>query len=257
MPRCRRPGGGFNDTNNFVDLAQQVSLFYGGKIFGNVGAFAQVTYSNSNTRTFNWDNTDIRYADTTKLFNSEVLYGVTVNNNPSVQDVWNTTPAWSSPFITSPFGSVVPAPLTMMESWGPGQTAGAGGYVFVNDMFYAELTGYQSLTPTVQSAVGDLNTTNTINGVAPYCRLAIEPTWGDNSWEIGAYGMAANIIPGRVFGTGAYDKIFDAGFDTQYQWISDMHAVTLRGNYIWERQILDATSILNNYANTPSTTCAA
>jgi hypothetical protein len=58
---------------------------------------------------------------------------------------------------------------------------------------------------------------------------------------VGAYGMAANIIPNRIFGFGT-DKIFDAGFDSQYQWITDQHAVTLRANYIFERQILDASS---------------
>ena len=52
--------------------------------------------------------------------------------------------------------------------------------------------------------------------------------------------MAANILPNRVFGFGT-NKIFDAGFDSQFQWIGDMHNVTLRGNYIFERQILNST----------------
>ena len=77
---------------------------------------------------------------------------------------------------------------------------------------------------------------------------------------IGTYGMLANVIPNRIFGFGT-DKVFDAGFDSQYQWITDFHAVTLRANYIFERQILDASSNPNiTAALSPPTrpiTCAA
>jgi hypothetical protein len=52
--------------------------------------------------------------------------------------------------------------------------------------------------------------------------------------------MAANVIPNGQGGFGfGQDKLFDAGFDSQYQWIADEHAVTLRANYIFERQLLD------------------
>src|SRR5579862_5011736 len=37
------PSNGFGD-NNFLDVAQQASLFYAGKIYGNVGAFIQTTF---------------------------------------------------------------------------------------------------------------------------------------------------------------------------------------------------------------------
>ncbi len=85
-------------TNNNVVLSQ-LSLFYGGKIFGNIGAFIQGTYDGVG-HTWSIDNTDIRYADTAKLFGSDLVWGVDVNNNPTVQDVWNTTPAWGLPYIS-------------------------------------------------------------------------------------------------------------------------------------------------------------
>ncbi len=234
-------GGGFNDSNNFVDLAQQISVFYGGKIFGNVGAFIQMTYSNNSGRSFTLDNTDIRYADTTKLFGQDVLYGLTANNNPSVQDVWNTTPAWSSPFIGSNF-QITPSAATMLENLNPDQMLGAGGYIFVNDTYYAELSAYGSTAARTQTTLGlsPPQLGYNINGIAPYWRLAAEPVWGDHAFMIGAYGMAANIRPNDVYGFD-FDKYLDLGFDTQYQWISEMHAVTLRGNYLFERQILNST----------------
>jgi len=236
------PNGGFPNQNNFLDLAQQSSIFYGGKVYGNLGAFVQATYGNSYSRVFGLDNVDIRYTDTFQILNTDVLWGLTANNNPSVQDVWNTVPAWSSPFINSYF-ALSPVASTMIEGFGPSQTLGGGGYVFVNNTYYAELSGYGSLTPRAQTTLGSSPPALgvTISGVAPYYRIAAEPVWGEHSLMVGAYGMAANVIPNRIFGFGT-DKIFDAGFDSQYQWITDQHAVTLRANYIFERQILDASS---------------
>lgn len=231
------PNGGFG-TNNLADPAQQTSLFYGGKVIGNIGAFIQATYSNDYSRIFGLDNADIRYADSATIGNIDFVYGITLNNNPTVQDVWNTTPAWRFPYISSNF-SLSPAASTMIESFGPGQTVGAGGYVFVHDLVYAEFSGYGSLSPRAQTTLGDCCGPK-IDGVAPYWRVAVEPNWGDNSLEVGTFGMMANVFPGGVvdFGT---DKFTDIGVDSQYQWIGDLHAVTLRGSYIYERQQLDAT----------------
>jgi hypothetical protein len=60
--------------------------------------------------------------------------------------------------------------------------------------------------------------------------------------------MRADILPNRTFGAGT-DKITDIGFDSQYQWIGDVHAISVRGSYIYERQQLDATNLLGNSVN--------
>ena len=86
----------FGPNNNFA--MQQVSLFTGGRITDNLGAFIQGTYDGV-ARRFGWDNTDIRYADQGNVDGHNLLWGVTTNNNPTVQDVWNTIPAWRFPFI--------------------------------------------------------------------------------------------------------------------------------------------------------------
>jgi hypothetical protein len=233
------PNGGFDTNNNYVDLAQQVSLFYGGKVYGNIGAFVQFTYANNYTRVFALDQTDIRYADTTKFGDVEVLWGLTANNNPTVQDVWNTTPVWSSPFISSGF-ALSPVASTLIESFGPSQQLGGGAYVFINDMLYLELAGYGSLTPRAQTTLGACCGV-TISGVAPYWRAALEHNWGDHSLEVGTYGMSTNVIPNGAVGFGT-DNFLDVAIDTNYQWIHEMHAVTVRGNYIVERQLLNASS---------------
>jgi hypothetical protein len=240
-----QPNGGVNNQNNFVDGAQQLSVYYGGQIYGNLGAFIQFSYSNDYVRSFGMDNSDVRYTGQFTFANTDVLWGITLNNRPTMQDVWNTTPVWAYPFLSSSFGPG-PAAATMIESFGPAQAAGAGAYVFVNNTYYAELSAYGSLTAPVQTMLGESPPSLgfTIQGVAPYYRIAAEPVWGEHALMIGTYGMTANILPNRIFGFGT-DKITDIGFDSQYQWLTDEHAVTLRANYIWERQILDASSVLS------------
>jgi hypothetical protein len=92
----------FGTNNNFA--LQQVSLFTGGRFTDNLGAFIQGTYDGV-TRRFGWDNTDIRYANSVNIEGHNLLWGVTANNNPTVQDVWNTIPAWHFPFSLSASGS--------------------------------------------------------------------------------------------------------------------------------------------------------
>src|SRR5690349_21477622 len=88
------PGVAQNGTAGFP---QQLSLFYAGKIAPNFGAFFQLTYAND-AGTIGIDNTDLRFADSIVLPDSSPLtYGVSLNNNPGVQDLWNSTPAWGFP----------------------------------------------------------------------------------------------------------------------------------------------------------------
>src|SRR6202035_843959 len=75
------PGFGPND-NPAID---QVSLFYAGRITDTMGAFAQVTYDGI-AKQFHWDNLDIRYATKTELAGQPLIAGLTINNNPTVQD---------------------------------------------------------------------------------------------------------------------------------------------------------------------------
>ena len=78
------------------------SLFLGGKITDNIGAFTQFTWDPYATTTdsggykgeFSADNMDIRYADRIIGASHDVIFGVSANNNPSVTDPWNTAAAW-------------------------------------------------------------------------------------------------------------------------------------------------------------------
>ena len=78
------------------EFPQDISLFLSGAWTSHIGSFLQVTYDTQGDH-FSMDNTDIRYANKTKLGGKELVYGLDLNNNPTVDDLWNSTPAWGYP----------------------------------------------------------------------------------------------------------------------------------------------------------------
>src|ERR1700690_2203910 len=110
LPDSTLPGALAKDGE--VLFPDQVSLFYAGKIANELGAFMQLTYDGAADH-FGLDNTDIRYAHHLSFGGSDanthhLIVGLTLNNNPTVQDVLNTPPAWGFPFAGS---SVAPGQI--------------------------------------------------------------------------------------------------------------------------------------------------
>jgi hypothetical protein len=253
-------------AQNDNTVLSPVSGFWGGAITDHVGAFAQVTYnavppggfSDPFGHTWTWDNTDIRYASTAHAGPFDFIYGITANNNPTVQDVWNTTPAWAFPYAASTIAST-PSTATLIEGALAAHVGGVGAYMFINDMLYLEVTGYRTLGFRAQNAVGTdpFDAPGLIDGVSPYWRAAIEPQWGPHSLMVGTFGMYSAINPwiDPTFATGTMgtfaqsDKYTDVGFDTQYQYQGSNWWLTLRGSYIHENQKLDATFANGGAAN--------
>jgi hypothetical protein len=234
------PAPHFGTNNNLA--MQQVSLFTGGRINDNFGAFIQGTYDGV-ARRFAWDNTDIRFAKPFNIDNHTLLWGVTANNNPTVQDVWNTIPAWSFPYISS---AVAPTPTasTFIEQVYAQQVAGLSSYGFLDDLFYLEFGGYRPLSNNTQLALGVSPTGQSpISGVAPYWRLAAEPNFGNHSWEVGTFGLASKVFPTGMSAAGT-DSFTDIGIDTQYQYLGDPHMVTARLAWIHENHNTSASQTL-------------
>ena len=124
---------------NFLKI---VSVFLAGAWATHVGSFLQVTY-NAQDDHFSIDNTDIRYANKRKVGGKELVYGVTLNNNPGVEDLWNSTPAWGFPWIAS---DSAPTPTAAPIIAGPlaQDVAGIGGYAMWDDHLYVDGTIYRS-----------------------------------------------------------------------------------------------------------------
>jgi hypothetical protein len=247
-----------DSSKTATDFPQQLSLFYSGSITDNVGAFMQVTYSDQ-SGTFGIDNTDIRFADVTTIAGYDVIYGLSANNNPMVQDLWNSTPAWGQPFLTSP-ALQGPAAASKLEGAMAQSVAGVSLYTFVDQTLYAEVGVYRSALQGASVAQNASTTNDIITGVAPYWRFAFEKDWGQNSWEVGTFGLDAALhnpttIAGQAVNqslqAGPTDRFLDIGFDTQYQFIDDDNQITVVGRAIRENQRLDATFPLG-FADNPS-----
>ena len=223
--------------NNSIAFPQQISMFYAGQITPHIGSFIQMTYDG---QTFGMDNAEIKYANRTSMGTRSLLYGVTLNNNPTVQDVWNTTPAWGFPTASSE-ASNSPAKSTMIENLGM-QVAGLGAYALFNNLVYAELTLYRS---SVQGAANpaDSSSVMTIKGVAPYWRVALQHSWGDSYAEIGTFGMTSNNYATGI--AGAMDKFTDVGFDLQYEHTFTPGTFVLHSSLIKENE--SRNSSVNNY----------
>jgi hypothetical protein len=234
------------------------SAFWGGAITNDIGAFAQVTYNAPPAggfgdpfgHTWTWDNTDVRFARTASFGPLDFIYGITANNNPTVQDVWNTTPAWSFPYAVSTLAPT-PSSKTIIEGAFAAHVGGVGAYTLINDLLYLELTGYKTLGFSQQNALGTdpFGAPGLLGGVAPYWRVALEPHWGRHSLMVGTFGMYSDVHPWldtsfATWSTGTFpmsDKFTDIGFDSQYQYQGDNYWLTLRGSYIREFQRLDAS----------------
>jgi hypothetical protein len=247
LPADDTPKGFDSNDNAFV---QETSIFYGGQIVCNLGAFVQGTYERPGSSFF-LDNTDIRYADQTKLGGMDLTYGITANNNPTVQDPWNTTPTWSYPFIgASDELAPTPAAGTMIEGTFEGRVAGVGAYIWANNMFYLEGTAYGTFGSDDLSALGldPTDPQSRFDGLAPYWRAAFEKDWSDYSFEVGTFGMYANVAPlGNQ--SAPTDQVTDVGFDTQFQYFHDVHAVTARFTYIFQHQKNDGSQPMGLASN--------
>jgi hypothetical protein len=173
---------------------------------------------------------------------------VSLNNNPTVNDVWNSTPAWGYPYLAS---SLTPSPAahTLIEGGLAQQVLGLNPYLYWNRLVYAEIGAYRTLGPWSLSALGvPPGGTSAIDAAAPSWRLALEPAWGNNTWEVGTFGMAASLVPQRMLGTGT-DHLTDVGVDTQYQFLGARDSFSVQARYIFENQNLSASQALGLSAN--------
>ena len=244
-------GAGNLSQSSSVAFPQQISLFYAGKIAPRLGAFIQLTYGNDEG-TIGIDNVDLRWADNKLLpGDKSLIYGITANNNPTVQDLWNSTPAFGYPYAASN-ANVSPLAGTQIDGALGQDIAGASLYAMWNESLYGEIGTYRSAKQgganAVTGAAGPLDGTNSnvIVGGAPYYRIAYEHLWGRNSLSVGLYGATFKLVPGGSTdapGTlrGPANEFRDTAEDFQYQFIGDQHLFTLAGTRISEKMTLNAS----------------
>jgi len=227
--------------NGNFQFPQAASLFLAGAWTSHVGSFVQVTYDSQSDH-FSWDNTDIRYANHEgKLFGKPITYGITLNNNPTVEDLWNSTPAWGFP-STGSSSAPGPSAAAVINGTLAQDVAGVGGYTMWNEHWYLAGTIYRSehiggAQPNSGEGFGF-----NIRGVAPYWRVAWQTSTKNNYLEIGSYGMHVKSTPNAT--TGLMDGYTDWAADFQYdrtipRFNNDV--LSFRGTYIRENSSLVAT----------------
>ncbi len=231
--------------NDAAAFPQELSVFLSGQITSRIGIFSQFTYAGADG-SFGVDNIDLRYANHTQLGGkTDVIYGVTLHNNPTVQDLWSTTPAWGFPFIGSDGAPAGTASAVIDGALGQ-SVLGLGEYAMIGNTVYAEVSLYRSAQ---QASAAP--TTDAIHGIAPYWRLSLQKEWEHQYLMIGTYGLHVSDFPGGV--SGPRNTFTDAGVDAQFETKVGTGNLVARATWLHEKQTLDGTFAAGGSANATNT----
>ena len=240
QPGAPAPHYGTND-NATVD---QLSIFLAGGYGDHFGGMAQFTYDGVG-RAIAWDNLDVRLVDHATVQGQDALFGLSLNNNPGVDDPWNTFPAWGFPYTGS---DLVPSPAagTVMSGALAQTVLGVNSYAWWNSNIYTEAGLYFTPGNGFLRAMGtNSNDPGPLAGAAPYLRAAYEKSYDDQNFEVGIFGFFPDLYPGNDRSVHAKDRYRDIGVDASYQFTGtgdDIYQVN--AIYTHETQSLDASHLL-------------
>lgn len=259
-----------NLPKNGSVIPEAASVFISGKYYEDVGGHIKWTLNTANiTPLFNsqgiqngtkvgsdmfLDASEIRYTNRLQVSEQNVVVGVTLNNAPSVQDLWNTSPVNSYPYRTSgllsAWGIGQFGPTTLIDGGLNSQVAGVGVYTMVNESLYAELAAYTrfSSSLSVVSLAGPLTTVS--KPLNPYWRIAYNPVKGENSFMLGTFGMITTLSNDQNMTGSSGGKYTDIGFDFEYQHITDVHSWSTQMTYITEQVNWDGLAVANGNHDT-------
>ncbi len=241
----------FAANNNFA--VDQISLFVAGGLGSHFGAFVQTTYDGV-AHAFHWDNLDVRAVQAFDAGPNHVVVGASLNNSPTLEDAWNTLPAWGYPYTTS---SLAPSTgVSPLISGALAQTTlGASAYAWINSEYYIALGAYGSPGAGALTHLGvDPTDPGAIDGLAPYGRIAYQKTIGEHTVQIGAFGIQSSLYPGLDRSTGTTDRYSDLGLDASEYWgRANGDVFTVNARYTHERQDLRASYIRGASANSKNT----
>lgn len=192
------------------------SIFLAGGVGNHLGGFVQATYDGFD-RAWAWDNVDIRLVNTGQIGSKSLVYGLTLNNNPTIQDVWNSSPGWGFPYTDS---ALQPSPASSpLINGGLAQgVLGLSGYAWIDSSIYLEAGGYTSLgRHTLKTLGADPFDPGDLHGIAPYARVAYQHQLAGGTFHLGASMLHAAIWPGRDRSSGQTDRFTDLSVDGSWQ----------------------------------------
>lgn len=236
-------------------IAQAAGLYYGGKITENSGALVQYSYDGIERR-WGMEMFDARYANSIAVGSAELgkefVYGVTLNNNPTLSDIYNSTPTWGFPYAGS--ATLMPAANTLIDMTLASQVGGVGVYGMWADLLYAEAAIYRTANSGLFRFMGaGVPKDNVIKNYAPYWRLALQHEIDHQSFSVGTYGMVGKLYADRDDFNLGTDRFTDVALDGQYQYINGDHTFSTQGTWIHENQEWNASFPLGLTSNASTT----
>lgn len=221
---------------------QTVSAYFAGKIVDGAGAFVNWNYDGIERRG-TMQMADVRYARDVTLGGKDLLLGVTLNNNPTVSDIYNSTPAFGFPqVLPGATTAVVSNAMAQVDMGLASQVAGVAAYAWWDNSIYAELGAYRTADKIFSVLRAGVPRTNGMDGAAaiksgaPYWRLAYERQSGSHALSAGTFGLIVDRYPDPTNPTGSADRYRDMGLDAQYQYVGDEHRITSGLTWIQEKQ---------------------
>jgi hypothetical protein len=203
-----------NPNDNLV--LDEAALFLAGGLGEHLGGFAEVTYEGVD-RHFSWDNLDLRAVTKAKILGEDSILGLSINNNPTVQDPWNTLPAWGFPF-TDTGVSPTPDAAPLIDDSLAQNVFGLTAYGWIGHKAYVEAGGYTSPARGTLDWLGaDPFDPGSIHGIAPYGRVAFQTKVAGGTFEAGGSALKASLFPERDQSSGLTDHYTDLGLDASWQ----------------------------------------
>ena len=229
-----------NNDNLALD---KLSLFLAGGYGDHFGGLSQFTYYGVGDG-LAWDVLDLRAVDHGSLAGNDVVFGLSLNNSPGVEDPWNTLRPWGFPYTRT---ALAPSPGTIPIIAGAlTQTVlGLNGYAWWNSSVYTEAGFYTSPSRGFLSAMGvGFNAASSIVGSAPYLRAAYQKNFDSQNFEVGVFGFFPSL-QGSAIKTAKTDDYQDIGIDGSYQFTGDgSNIYQVNAAYTNEHQSLNASSAL-------------
>jgi hypothetical protein len=227
----------YSTNNNFA--MNELTGFFAGRIGAHAGAFIEAAYSGTERHTA-WGAFDVRWAHAFQLGSHGVIGGITVNNNPTVSDLWNSTSVWSFPYTGSALAPT-PGAAPIVYDGISERVLGPTFYAMLDDRYYLEVGGYKSLSDSLLDNVGLTADDNLhMENFAPYWRAAVQFTNGPHYFSLGALGLDVKLKPDPA--AAETDRFDDFGIDATYQHTA-ADASNLQANlaFVHESRHLNAT----------------
>ncbi len=225
---------------NDVAMFNEASVFAASRFTDRSGGYMQATYDRYAEHT-RWGNVDIRYTMPWTWSENVLVTGVDLNNNPTVQDLWNTAPAHRYPFVDSAW-LPRPAARPLIEGALAQKVLGTTAYAMLNSHYYVEIGAYHRVSdkwldklgmdPAVGLRVDD--------GWQPYWRAVATRAFGRHHFSMGLTGLTVDIRPDLAMpGT---DRYTDQGVDATYEFIDrNDDALTVNVSVFREHRNLTAS----------------